>query len=377
MPSYRDLLKFAHTGIAAPDMSYRDMLRARSIGGGGFPVSTITGVPPISFTGDGTPLISWTLWGNMTQSGTPTPASPIQPQACGDRTANVLEYSLDALITNIGTVEKSGSYQTYFAPVTAGQTYSFGANIDVYGFFDTKPALGTVAMDGARHFPDSSRNVTIPDSVTWLGCRVRMGADAMLNTGTTALPYEPFGYKIPITNAGQTVPVYLGQTQTVRRVRKLVLSSSQNWQLQSINSHGIANLYITLTNDFLNNTSIISNYFARQTTTIADTTTEGFLIALTTNTATVYIRINSQTASTAQEFKSWLDVLSEEASIWYVLETPTTGIINEPLAKIDNYADELHSADAAVTIPTAKGDNTLTVDTDLPPSSVSITGHIK
>lgn len=63
--------------------------------------------------------------------------------------------------------------------------------------------------------------------------------------------------------------------------------------------------------------------------------------------------------------------------MWYVLAEPTTGIVNEPLAKIGDYADELHSADTTVTIPTAKGQNTLTVDTDLQPSSMSVTGHIK
>ncbi len=50
--SFYDLLKYAKTGIAAPDMTGYDKLRARAIGGG-FPVQTITGVPPISFTGDG------------------------------------------------------------------------------------------------------------------------------------------------------------------------------------------------------------------------------------------------------------------------------------------------------------------------------------
>lgn len=59
--------------------------------------------------------------------------------------------------------------------------------------------------------------------------------------------------------------------------------------------------------------------------------------------------------------------------MWHVLATPETAIINEPLAKIGDYADELHSEDAGVTIPTAKGQNTLTVDTELQPSEMAIT----
>jgi hypothetical protein len=63
--------------------------------------------------------------------------------------------------------------------------------------------------------------------------------------------------------------------------------------------------------------------------------------------------------------------------IWYVLATPETAIVNEPLAKIGDYADELSSTDAGVTIPTAKGGNTLSVDTTVQPSEMSITGYIK
>lgn len=51
-------------------------------------------------------------------------------------------------------------------------------------------------------------------------------------------------------------------------------------------------------------------------------------------------------------------------------------IVNEPLAKIGDYADELSSEDATVTIQTVSGSNTLTIGTDLQPSSVSITGNI-
>lgn len=59
--------------------------------------------------------------------------------------------------------------------------------------------------------------------------------------------------------------------------------------------------------------------------------------------------------------------------VWYVLATPETRIVNEPLAKIGDYADELHSTDAGVSIPTVKGSNTLTVDTELQPSEMAIT----
>ena len=80
--------------------------------------------------------------------------------------------------------------------------------------------------------------------------------------------------------------------------------------------------------------------------------------------------------TTASSFKQFLDdelAAGHPVTIWYVLATPETGIVNEPLAKIEDYADELSSTDAGVAIPTVKGNNTLTVETDLQPSEMTIT----
>lgn len=65
---------------------------------------TITGVPPITFTSDGTALSSYSITGNMTQTGTPTPEQPIVPEECGD------------LVT---TGEHAGEYAI---PITCGGT---------------------------------------------------------------------------------------------------------------------------------------------------------------------------------------------------------------------------------------------------------------
>lgn len=39
---------------------------------------------PVTIIGDGTPITSYTIKGNMEQNGTPTPSSPIYPSECGD-----------------------------------------------------------------------------------------------------------------------------------------------------------------------------------------------------------------------------------------------------------------------------------------------------
>ena len=80
--------------------------------------------------------------------------------------------------------------------------------------------------------------------------------------------------------------------------------------------------------------------------------------------------------STLQDWKTYLAqqyANGTPVTVWYVLATPETAIVNEQLAKIGDHADELHSTDAGVTIPTIKGQNTLSVDTELQPSEMTIT----
>lgn len=69
--SFYDLMKYAKTGIASPEMTGFDKLRARAAFGG-YPVSTITGTPPISFKSDGKPLSAWSIAGNMVQDSVTT-----------------------------------------------------------------------------------------------------------------------------------------------------------------------------------------------------------------------------------------------------------------------------------------------------------------
>ena len=81
------------------------------------------------------------------------------------------------------------------------------------------------------------------------------------------------------------------------------------------------------------------------------------------------------TITTVDGFKAWLAAqyaAETPVTVWYILAEPETGIVNEPLCKIGDYADELSSTDAGATIPTVKGQNTLTVGTELQPSEMTI-----
>lgn len=263
--SFYDLLKYAATGIASLDMTYYDKMRASMLMGGA--VQTLTGQPPLSFKADGSPLISWSMKGNGSQSGTPTPDNPVMPTFCGTL-----------------------------------------------------------------------------DSTDWT---------------------------IPITCAGQTVPVYLGQTQTVRRIKKLVLTGDEDIDRYVVsNTVGFAVKNLLDVN--YNRASGICTHY------VVDT--RGWINRLwigVQNKTLYFVSIGDVLGiDTATEFKTYLAseyAAGHPVTIWYVLANEQTGISNEPLAKIGTYADELSSEDASVTIPTVKGDNTLTVETELQPSEMTIT----
>lgn len=264
--SFYDLMKYAATGIASPDMTYYDKMRASTLMGGAT-VQTLTGIPPLSFPSDGTPLISWSMLGNEQQTGTPSPDNPVMPEFVG----------------------------------------------------------------------------TLDDS----------------------------DWTIPITCAGQTVPVYLGQVSTVRKIRKLVLTGEENIApYDYLGRHGIAVSNI-LERNYNRAKGICTHYPVFNGSMAANALWIGVA-----NRALYFIAIlDTLGYTTADEFKSFLAAqyaAGTPVTVWYVLKEPETTIVNEPLAKIGNYADELHSADAGVTIPTAKGSNTLTVETDLQPSEMTI-----
>jgi hypothetical protein len=79
--------------------------------------------------------------------------------------------------------------------------------------------------------------------------------------------------------------------------------------------------------------------------------------------------------TSAADFKAYLAAqyaAGTPVTVWYVLAEPETGIVNEPLAKIGDYVDELTFTDSQIQIPTAEGTNTLSVDTTIPPSNIEI-----
>lgn len=194
--TFRELQRFAAIGLAAPGMTALDRQKAYALSGGGaIPENTITGPPPLTFRSDGTPLASIAIEGAA--------------GGVGDPTANLFGEVYPGLNTTIK-----------YTPVQVGEG-TFTLSTDIEGPLNKNGCIfflaGNVAT-GANYnvngvVDGTPRTVTAEDGYVTIGYR-QWGtgnpatAHTMLNAGAEPLPYEPAGYKVPVTIAGQTQTAY-------------------------------------------------------------------------------------------------------------------------------------------------------------------------
>lgn len=206
----------------------------------------------------------------------------------------------------------------------------------------------------------------------------------MLNLGSTALPYEPYGYKLPLTINGTEYPIYLGQVETTRRVKKLVLTGDGNVGKNYADPNNTL-YYLNFTNYHVPFAGSAVALCTHLTPSSSLPSSEAG-IRVSNSGASLYINfgadvMNAQTSgNTVDGLKEYLAAQyanGTPVTIWYVLATEETGIVNEPLMKIGGNADTISFAQAGVTIPTVSGANVLDVPTTVPPSEITIKGGIR
>jgi hypothetical protein len=343
----------------------------------------ITGTLPLSFTSRGKPLSDYRISGNTVQDGTPTPEAPVDVVGCGVRTGNLFDKSkITTGFVYLGGVAPNASYYcSDFIPITA-TTYYFqnvvggSAQNSVVVYDANKQGLrymrlsGGVAASGAMQFQSG-------DAYIRINCYYATDVNTvMVNTGSTALPYEPYGYKLPLTINGTESPIYLGEAQTTRKIKKLVLTGEETFDIES--SYNRFSFYIVdmlgfgvrLTKLYCTHYQNISD--GRPVRDIPD---NSIYTGGGSDAKKVFIKTTDYTTISA--FKAYLAAqyaAGTPVTIWYVLAEQETGIANEPLMKIGGYADTITMAQAGVTIPTVSGTNVLDMSSTVKPSEVYIKG---
>ena len=350
---------------------------------------------------DGTAITAYTIKGNTVQNGTPTPSNPITISGVGNKTANLLppptaaasveingityNVSADGVCTFSGTASASVNITVdlskqfvipYSTPAGGQGTVAFNntkALNAVVMFYNGNTQVDAWQLNvvNRTHTSYSSMAgktidryiIQIPSGVNADGLTV---AVAFSDNGVPVSPFEPYGqYKIPISSGGVTTNIYLGSVQSTRRIKKIVFDGTEDFQRVSI-SGNLAVFVYTLSEPAYraNSADVISTHYVGSTSATA-----GNIYIASSNTRLGIVDEFSSTSA----FQSYLQqqyAAGTPVTVWYVLATEETAIVNEPLMKIDTYADTLSNA---AQIPTTEGANSITVDTTVQPSEFTAT----
>ena len=338
--------------------------------------SEISGVPPLNFTSRGDYLKDYRIYGNTVQDGTPTPENPVEVVGCGVRTVQLFEDKIvDCNINDSGNLIRRTEFDMYLAKVEQGVTYT-ASDLFTGGFFAAKPEIGSTSYDGRRIvYAPPTFTAPITGYVIYL---VDSGSTVhMLNLGSTALPYEPYGYKIPVTVSDGTnsiiTPVYIGSEPlhkigdyadyvdfqrgvVVRRIKKLVLTGDENFIRVTNGTFYEPNIV----NDYMHvNINIcVSTHYISQKNASGTSQVNNNNVAFHTETMYNRVYIKDTRFETSNDFTSFLSAQYEAGTpvtIWYVLAEPE----EEPLENLSP-------------IQTIKGTNILTADTTVQPSEIYI-----
>jgi hypothetical protein len=165
-------------------------------------------------------------------------------------------------------------------------------------------------------------------------------------------------YKIPISSANTTTPIYLGEVQSTRRIRKYeftgqenILQGSENYYA-SLPAPGVPHSNMYCTHNVYGACSVNNN---------------GGYIWLKISSWSDYATAEDLKAFFRQEYAAGTPV-----TVWYVLANEETAVVNEPLMKIGEYADTVSMEQTGIEIPTINGSNTFDVNTTVKPSNVYI-----
>lgn len=352
---------------------------------------------PATVIGDSTPISSYIIKGNMEQTGTPTPENPIMPSGCGERTENLFDISK---VDNGSAVTHSGDT---ISVLNAGLWYDLlcfttdaGTSLDVTkgiflaaGTYTIKigqvvRTSGTGGVNGIVVFSedgtsieqlvttysiDNSEKTFTTATDGYISLRISAGnptiQGVMLTAGSTApTSYIPYGYKLPLTLGSTTTDIYLGEVQSTRRIKKLVLTGEEDWKKRT---YGDANYTYEYAPGFITRTGLCSHYAGLSAQNIDKV--DGIYLEQTAALIVTDLRFTTTT-----DFKAFLAAqyaAGTPVTVWRVLAEPETTVVNEPLMKIGDYVDSISGTNLA----TSGTVQELDIGTTLKPSELDLTYH--
>lgn len=188
----------------------------------------VESVLPLTLNSIDKPLKNYTIYGNTIQNGTPTTDNPVEVQAVGDRTGNLFDKTSDIVDFYISSetgvyTATTGNSRSILIKCSPETTYTVyvptNATLRMVTF-DQYPTSGDIGSDYIHkptdYYVDKTLSITTGTTAQYLCIfcynsvqeatqydENEYFSQIMLNEGETALPYEPYGYKIPVETRGK------------------------------------------------------------------------------------------------------------------------------------------------------------------------------
>ena len=166
-------------------------------------------------------------------------------------------------------------------------------------------------------------------------------------------------YKLPLTVNGVEYPIYLGENQTTREIKKLVLTGTDADGIWVASTARAGSFYTSIGVNGIIGAALCDR--AVNAKTLADYNYGKIYVEKSGISVIINLWLFNA-AITLTDFRSYLAAQyanGTPVTIWYVLRDPETGIVNEPLMKIGDYVDSIDSTQTTVQIPTAAGETTI------------------
>ena len=148
---------------------------------------TITGTPPLSFHAIAQHLFDWSIDGN-TDSG----------NGVGDITDNIFDEQYIGISTNIAYKQINVGDGEYTLSTTAESVSGSRLLFFLSGDVSSGANNATNGVDNERPLTVTSTDGYVTIAYRMIGETTPATSKTILNVGDTILPYEPYGYDIPI-----------------------------------------------------------------------------------------------------------------------------------------------------------------------------------
>lgn len=345
----------------------------------------LTGVPPLLFKGkEQSELLNYRIYGDT-----------VDGESVGDRTANLIQGSIkNANIGNYGKINTSNEFFLVYAPVVTGESYTISNNngTNVYAFYNAVPSTETATSYDSNRQIFSTSTITFVSPITgYIAVRLANTAqDIMINPGSTAVPYEPVGYRVPVTVEGKNLfnvsTITLGwyindkgqiiQNDGINTSDFIKVSPNTNYTYKGAVIYDANIIRIAYYDQSKN---FISRYFTPGNAANGET--------VITPSNCEYVKLSYDNVITNLMLNSGSTALPYEP---YHAPVTTPIYLPEPIKMVGDEAEYIDYAeqkmhrigadDIDVTLPalpTIKGTNTMSIDTTVQPSRMDIKGRIK